>query len=162
MKHDIVLRHWLGQILVLTFLCLPNQSNACSCAAFPNDPEKALAIAYAQADVIFLGDAIAVRNKLLRLPPQREAKFSVRTVWKGSTPDTTVVRTNIGESACGYKFKKQGSYLVFGYWDRQHKHLTTSFCDLTRTEIEAKDLIVILNRRGSSSPSPNSTSSIRT
>jgi hypothetical protein len=56
------------------------------------------------------------------------------------------VRTNIGEIACGYNFKKRNSYLVFAYWDQQRKHLTTSFCDLTRAEVKAKDAIGVLDR----------------
>jgi len=114
--------------------------------AFPNDLEKAVAMAYAQADVVFLGDAMAMRNTFLGILRQREVTFTVRDRWKGSIPDTTLVRTNIGEIACGYDFKERNSYLVFAYWDRQRKHLTTSFCDLNRAEAEAKDAIVVLDR----------------
>jgi hypothetical protein len=56
------------------------------------------------------------------------------------------VRTNIGEIACGYNFNERGSYLVFAYWDQRLQLLTTSFCDLTRTEIESKGAIIVLNR----------------
>ena len=146
MKYSIVSKRWLGPILVLIFLWPPQAAEACTCMAFPNDLEKAVAMAYAQADVIFLGDATAVRNTFLGILGQREVTFSVRDRWKGSIPDTTLVRTNKGEIACGYNFKKRNSYLVFAYWDQQRKHLTTSFCDLNRTEAKAKDAIAALDR----------------
>ena len=146
MRYSIVSRCWLGPILVLIFLWPPEAAQGCSCMAFPDDFEKAVATAYARADVVFLGDATAMRNTYLGILQQREVTFLVRDRWKGSIPDTTLVRTNIGEIACCYNFKKRNSYLVFAYWDQHRKHLTTSFCDLTRTEAEAKDAIGMLDR----------------
>ena len=146
MKYSIVSQRWSGPILALVFLCPLQAAEACMCMAFPDDLEEAVAKAYAQADVVFLGDAMAMRNTTLGILQQREVTFSVRDRWKGSIPDTTLVRTNVGEIACGYKFKKRNSYLVFAYWDQQRQHLTTSFCDLTRTEAEAKGAIGVLDR----------------
>ncbi len=114
--------------------------------AFPSDHDKAVATAYARADVVFLGDVTAMRSTFLGILRQREVTFSVRERWKGSISDKTAVRTNIGEIACGYDFKKGRSYLVFAYWDQSQQHLTTSFCELNRVEGEAQDAIVILNR----------------
>ena len=116
------------------------------CMPFPEDFEEAVATAYARADVVFLGDVMAMRNTALGILQQREVTFSVRDLWKGLILDTTLVRTNIGEIACGYNFKKRNSYLVFAYWDQQEQHLTTSFCDLTRTEAKAKGAIGVLDR----------------
>lgn len=146
MNYPMVSRRWLGPILALIFLCPPQAAQACSCAAFPNDLEKAVAMAYALADVVFLGDVMAMRKTFLGILGQREVTFAVRDVWKGSIQDTTLVRTNIGEIACGFNFKKRNSYLVFAYWDPQRQHLTTSFCDLTRAEAEATGAISVLDR----------------
>jgi len=145
-NYPMVSRRCLGPILVLIFLCQPQAAEACSCMAYPNNLEKAVALAYAQADVVFLGDAIAMRKTFLGILGQHEVTFSVRDLWKGSIPDTTLVRTNVGEIACGFDFKKRNSYLVFAYWDQQRQHLTTSFCDLTRTEAKATDAIGVLDR----------------
>jgi hypothetical protein len=145
-NHAIVSQRWFGPILVLIFLCAPQTVEACMCMPYPDDFEKAVATAYARADVVFLGDALAMRNTVLGSLQQREVTFSVRDRWKGSTSDTTLVRTNIGEIACGYNFKERNSYLVFAYWDQQLQLLTTSFCDLTRTEAEAKGAIGVLER----------------
>lgn len=146
MKHFFVSRRCLGPVLVLMFLWPWQAAEACSCAAFPSDLDEAVATAYAQADVVFLGDATAMRKTSVGILQQREVTFSVRDRWKGSISDTTLVRTNIGEIACGYNFKKNSGYLVFAYWDEQRKHLTTSFCDLNSTEPEAKDAIAVLDR----------------
>ena len=146
MKYSLASQQWLGPILVLIFLCQPQAAEACMCMPFPDDFEKAVATAYARADVVFLGDVMAMRNTFLGSLRQSEVTFSVRDLWKGSSSDTTLVRTNIGEIACGYKFKERNSYLVFAYWDWQLQLLTTSFCDLTRTEAEAKGAIGVLDR----------------
>jgi hypothetical protein len=145
-NHAIVSQRWFGPILVLIFLCAPQTVEACMCMPYPDDFEKAVATAYARADVVFLGDVLAMRNTVLGSLQQREVTFSVRDRWKGSTSDTTLVRTNVGEIACGYNFKERSSYLVFAYWDQQLQLLTTSFCDLTRTEAEAKGAIGVLER----------------
>jgi hypothetical protein len=113
---------------------------------FPKDIEQAMTIAYAQADVVFLGDATAMRNTFLGILGQREVTFLVKDRWKGTISDTILVRTNIGEIACGYEFKLHNSYLVFAYWNHEQNHLTTSFCDLNRTEANATDAIAALNR----------------
>ena len=146
MKHSIGRQRLLGSVLVLIILWPTQEAEACSCMAFPNDPDKAVARAYAQADVVFLGDVTAIRNTFLGILRQRAVAFSVRDRWKGSIPDGTIVRTNNGEIACGYDFKKRNSYLVFAYWDQHRKHLTTSFCDFNRTEANSKDAIAVLNR----------------
>ncbi len=146
MKYSLASQRWLGPILILIFLCQPQAAEACMCMPFPDDFEKAVATAYARADVVFLGDVMAMRNTFLGSLRQSEVTFSVRDLWKGSSSDTTLVRTNIGEIACGYKFKERNSYLVFAYWDWQLQLLTTSFCDLTRTEAEAKGAIGVLDR----------------
>jgi len=114
--------------------------------AYPADLEKAVAMAYAHADVVFLGDAIAMRKTFLGILGQREVTFSVRDRWKGSIPDKMLVRTNIGEVACGYDFKKRNGYLVFAYWDKRRQLLTTSFCDLNRAEDKAQSAIAALDR----------------
>lgn len=155
MKYSIISKRCLGPVLVLIFFWPWQAAEACTCMALPSDLDKAVAMAYAQADFVFLGDATAVRNTFLGILRQREVAFSVRDRWKGSLPNTTLVRTNIGEIACGYNFKKQNGYLVFAYWDLQREHLTTSFCDLNRTEAKAKDVIAVLNRltkRASAAP----------
>lgn len=145
-RFPIVCQRGIGLILALFLLCAPQAANACSCMPFPNDLEKAVAMAYARADVVFLGDVTAMRSTFLGILRQREVTFSVRERWKGSISDKTFVRTNNGEIACGFNFKKRNSYLVFAYRDQQRQHLTTSFCDLNRTEAAATGAIRVLDQ----------------
>ena len=133
-------------VLVPILLVTTNIAQACTCAAFPDNIPQAVAIAYGRADVIFVGDVINVRTKSLRLPQVRESSFLVRDRWKGSIDDTVVVQTNIGESACGYTFRKNASYLVFAYWNPRKTILTTSLCELTRSEDSATDVITELDK----------------
>lgn len=151
MKYSIVSQWWLGAISVLVFLCTAQVAEACSCAPYPNDIEKAVKMAYApgnsvfEVDVIFLGDVTALRSQTDGALRQYEVTFSVRDRWKGSIPDIVSVRTNAGEIACGYKFKKGNSYLVFAHWDKHRQQLVTFYCDLTRSEAKAKDAIAVLD-----------------
>ena len=152
MKYSIVGQGWLGPVLVIIFLCPPQVAEACSCAPYPDNLEKAVTMAYAQGngifevDVIFLGDVTAMRERTNGALPHYEVTFSVRDRWKGSIPDIVSVQTNAGEIACGYKFKKGNSYLVFAHWDEQRQQLVTFFCDLTRSEARAKDAVGVLDR----------------
>lgn len=135
--HIIALR----LIAVALLIAGTDSALACSCAAFPDDARQAIAIAYPRADVIFTGTATKVQRKLFRLPPARETAFRVDVMWKGNPTENVVVRTNIGESACGYKFRKDTAYLVFGYWNPDRTVLTTSMCELTRPESNASALL---------------------
>lgn len=151
MRYSLVSPRWLGPILVLAFVYSPLVAKACSCAPYPDDLEKAVTMAYAQgngifeADVIFLGDITAIRNRADGALPHDVVTFSVQDRWKGAISDSVSVRTNAGEIACGYRFKKGNSYLVFAHWDEERQQLTTSFCDLTRSEANAKDAIDVLD-----------------
>lgn len=151
MKYSIVCQRWLSAILVLVFLCPPQVAEACSCAPYPNDLKKAVTMAYAQGNGIFevggifLGDVTAIHERTDGPLRQYEVTFSVRDRWKGSIPDIISVRTNVGEIACGYKFQKGNSYLVFAHWDEHRQQLMTSYCDLTRSEAKAKDAIDLLD-----------------
>jgi hypothetical protein len=146
LKYSIANQRWPRAIFLLAFLYPPQAVQACTCMAFPENLEKAVAMAYGHADAVFLGDIMTMRTRFLGMLTQREVKFSVRDRWKGSLPETVLVRTNIGEIACGYNFKKRNSYLVFAYWDQRLQHFTTSFCDLNRTEDQAKGAIGVLDR----------------
>lgn len=152
MKFSVVSWRWFGLISVLMFMCLPQPAKACTCAPYPDDVERAVTMAYApgsgifQVDFIFLGNVTAIHNRSNGSLPHYEVTFSVRDRWKGSIPDIVSVRTNVGEIACGYKFEKRNSYLVFAHWDEQRQELATFWCDLTRAETKAQSAIDVLNR----------------
>jgi hypothetical protein len=135
-------------ILLSSLILAPTVAVACTCAAFPDDEEQAAAIAYARADVVFLGAVTHIKTKRWARPVAfRETTFEVRKAWKGlSGRDPAVVWSALGSLACGYKFDKPGEYLVFAYWDVEQQVLTTSLCDLTREASIAAGLIRELDK----------------
>lgn len=129
-------------LLVAGVISLPLPAFACTCMAYPDDAAEAAAIAYARADAIFLGVVTDVKKKWLRALRVRHTTFDVLFAWKGlSGSNPAVVRSVIGEIGCGYKFGKQGTYLVLASWDIEREILTTNMCELNRKESEAQDLI---------------------
>jgi hypothetical protein len=126
------------------FLAGSGAANACSCAAFPDEPAEAIAIAYANADVIFTGEAMDIHRNRSRSPAVTDTGFRVDVVWKGKVPDNVIIRSNVGEIACGFQFRTRTSYLVFAYRDPESNTLTTSMCELTRDESKAGDLLAEL------------------
>jgi hypothetical protein len=142
-------------IVFVSFLMLASKTAiACTCMAYPDDIDKAVAMAYGQADAVFLGTVEKTRKKLFRYPPEQQALFIVQTIWKGLDTNRTVVRSNIGEIGCGFKFSKRGNYLVFAHWDGKREILTTSFCDLTRIEAKSRDAIAALEKIVPANPAP--------
>lgn len=147
-NRSLLKRQLLAPLIILACIVLASsEALACSCAAYPEDAAKAAAKAYQQADAIFLGAVIAVKAKRLRLPPVRETTFDVLDAWKGLSGDNVaLVRSVIGETACGYKFRKSGKYLVVAHWDAKREVLTTNMCELNRKESEAQGLISELDK----------------
>ena len=104
-------------------------------------------MAYARADVIFLGSVTGTQSSKLRALSVRDVSFDVLVSWKGlSGHSGAVVRTAKGELACGFKFRRRGRYLVVAYWDTDQNVLWTNMCELTRKEAEARDLIAALDK----------------
>ena len=143
----------LSLLLAGAAIFAPQLAIACSCAAFPDNEARAAAIAYARADVIFLGAVSKIQLRRLSLSRTlsfmavRDTSFDVLQVWKGLTGfNPAVVRSAKGETACGFRFRKPGKYLVFAYWDSDRQVLTTSMCELTRTASEATGLIRELDK----------------
>ena len=129
-------------LLTVGSLLVSPRSFACSCAAFPADEAEAAAIAYGRADVVFVGIVTSVKKRFQMPLPVRDATFDVSQSWKGvSEFDGTVVRSAIGEIACGFKFRKGSRYLVFANWVPDHGVLWTNMCELTREESKAGTLI---------------------
>ena len=128
-------------------LLAPTSAFACSCMPFPTDNAKAAAMAYSLADVIFLGTVNNIASRRLSYMAVRDTTFGVQQSWKGlNGVDAIVVRSNNGEIACGYRFRKPREYLVFAYWDADHQIFTTSMCDLNREASNAQSLIRALDK----------------
>jgi len=116
------------------------------CLEYPNDLEAAISMAYRQADAVFFGEVTSIKTVKLPGLKQREVTVSVSNWWRGPGDDSLSVRTNIGEIACGFRFRNRKTYLVFAHWDTDLGQYSTSYCDLTRTEAEAELAIEFLDR----------------
>ena len=125
-------------LLLVTFLVLPvSVVRACMCIEYPDDLEAAIALAYGQADAVFLGEVTSLKTVKLAGLKQREVALSVRNWWKGPGGDSITLRTNIGEIACGFRFRNRKTYLVFAHWDGDQGQYFTSYCELTGTEADS-------------------------
>lgn len=137
----------VGLIFLAMYTTLESPTaSACSCAAFPDDVEQAIAIAYARADAIFIGDVTSTNSKSFPLPPMRATTFTVRKVWKGNYDETAVVLSPVAEWACGYRFKRSGTYLVFANWEPRREVLMTNLCELNRSGRSADSFIAALDK----------------
>ena len=133
------------RIILFSLLC-PGWALACTCMAYSDDPEIAVTQAFSQAHVVFLGEVTTIRNKGSLFVKTRQVIFSVKETWKGSAGDEVMVNTNDGEIACGYPFRARRTYLVFAHRGESRGVLTTSLCDLNRTQSKARGLMPILDQ----------------
>jgi len=112
----------------------------CSCN-WQRDPLKARD----RAAVVVEGLAL---DSTLSAPPIRDANghqlFQVRVVvrnrWKGSVPDTILVRTAEPAGGCGFSFHGGQLYLLFLYRDAS-SGLSATMCSLSQPFSEAESII---------------------
>ncbi len=105
-------------VLVVTF-CIgaPQAASACSCIAQP-------VLEYLdQADVAFTGKVIEKESHPREIDmgdgdkfelPFVVVKFKVDQSWKGVGGDEVTLVTHEEDGMCGYRFRTDGDYLVFG------------------------------------------------
>jgi hypothetical protein len=154
-------RFWIWRVAILSVALLSKDATACSCIAPPPPREAA-----AEADVVFVGTVVAIREErdsgdgwLMRWFKEYVGRdvdrgywryaveFQVSTVIKGEPPGGKVIRTNTTSPACGYSFREAVEYLVYAY-SRKGKTYT-SLCTRTTPTERAKDEIQeLLNDRG--------------
>jgi len=131
----------------LVLLTLTPRADACTCMPFPEDEAEAAAVAYPQADAVFVGTVTAIKSGVPGIIRWRNVSFDVIKVWKGVTDDVpVVVRTATSSAACGYRFKKRETYLVFAYREPDDTTLTTNLCALNMPEREAHALMRELDK----------------
>lgn len=137
-------------IAVATVCMLPlltEPAVACTCMAFPADEAEAAALAYPQADAVFVGTVTTIKSGLPGIIRWRTVTFDIDKVWKGVTDDVpVVVRTATNSAACGYRFHERETYLVFAYREPNDDTLTTNLCALNMPERDARALIRELDK----------------
>lgn len=100
-------------ILFLFVLSAAVELSACSCLA-PLSPEKE----YSAVDAVFTGRAYRIDpTRSLDGQETFDIRIEVLKAFKGVKEKSTVaVRTPRDEKLCGFPFKLDKEYLVFGYW----------------------------------------------
>jgi hypothetical protein len=96
---------------------------ACSCVPYDSPREERHAHAK-HADVVFTGKTKRVEVK----PDQGRiiAYFRVEKAYKGTHRDNLVIKTASSGAACGFYFKDDTRYTVFGFGDGPRVYQTNS------------------------------------
>lgn len=120
---------------------------ACSCMAYPEDPETAVQQAWPQADAIVSGTVVSSSTvKEAEGVEQVEVVLEVRRRWKGPAGQQLKVRTATSSAACGYNFEQQTQYIVFARRDPASNVYSTGLCSLTQPAIDTASLAEALGR----------------
>ncbi len=126
--------------LILTILPLPmEKALACDCPI--GDAKEKLS----RSSVVFLGRVVDIGGRINgEVGGLRKYIFEVETMWKGELNKRITIYSNDGDGpSCGYRFKRNGSYLVFSYLG-DNEMLQTSLCSGNITEKEAESEILAL------------------
>lgn len=130
MKMKMLFGGLLG--FMVTIVLSPQETYACSCMV-----DEFFEDSYAQADAVFVGTVTSFENKSADGVENRDVRFNVTKVFKGSTDPDQTLETPNNSAACGYEFTENESYLVFAHrWGEETVGpLTVSLC--SRTELES-------------------------
>jgi hypothetical protein len=130
-------------------------AHACSCLAFPADEAEAAAMAYPQADAVFVGRVTDIKSGVPGMSRFRQVYFDVDKAWKGVTDDSgVVVRTAANSAACGYPFNRGETYLVFAFRNPKDGSLSTNLCTLNRPAARASGLMRELDELAAAEAAP--------
>lgn len=102
-------------LLGALWTAVPCATGFCSCA-----PPEAMATEVQQADAVFTGRVVAVRDTTAEDghfpgPWMLHVTLRVDRAWKGIESETVVVVTGRWGGDCGFPFRRGGRYLVFAY-----------------------------------------------
>jgi hypothetical protein len=100
-----------------------------------------------EAEVVFAGRVTEVRAVVREHPngggdELLETTFDVSRVWKGDVMKRVTVTTHAKGGMCGYRFKAEQSYIVYGFGagERFNTHLCTATKPLEKAENDVRAL----------------------
>ena len=117
---------FLALVICFTGIVFNNPVFACEC-----DKRNGFEQEFDFSKAVFVGKVVEIDEA----KPDAFVTFRVEKIWKGVKSKTIVVRTNNQGKACGYRFNRGESYLVYAHDDGA---LRTSICTRT-TEIKSAD-----------------------
>lgn len=126
--------------LLFSSFCLSllgfNIAPALACRCIPPPSAK---IALKKSAAVFAGKVVSIESNV---DSQRSrfniVKFQVSKNWKGGVAKTIVVTTPGHSAACGVRFDRGQSYLVYAYSSKDQKGLLTNICTRTKLLAQAK------------------------
>ena len=101
---------------------------ACSCVGYET-PRKARHAHARHADVVFTGKT--KRVELSEDGTRRFAYFRVEKAYKGTQRENLVIKTSSSGASCGFYFKDDTRYTVFGHGEGPRKY-STHLCSGTK------------------------------
>ena len=135
-----ILLAFTGVLPVLVFVTTPSRAYACSCAPLEHPTES-----LAKSDSVFAGRVVSItESESDNTDYPVLVEFDVSLVWKGPDCQTTVLRTSLGASTCGYRFVSGLEYLVYSPDGSR-----VSSCSRTRLLVGASNNLAELGARRS-------------
>ncbi len=131
----------LKLLIFSSLVALLSATSVIACSCMPTaGPEKEIE----QADAVFAGKVISSKRQNGARPfDDIEVEFVVDRVWKGQVTKRFRIFTAESSASCGYRFKKNRTYLVYAY-GKGNEGLQTGICSRTRRLKDAhQDLIVL-------------------
>src|SRR6185436_20905121 len=117
-------------ILVLVLLVIGLcgvEADACTCAG-----EGAPCQAYWEASAVFTGTVIEGRPVMVKFGEyeheQRAVRISIDEAFRGVEGAEVEVITGLGDSDCGFGFRRAQQFLVYAYRDKDDQKLYTNIC----------------------------------
>ena len=135
-------------LLLVIGVCLPLQSEACSCVVSRHDEKQQISDAFETADLVFIGRIISSdMAPWIESGPHQElqkTRFQTLRQWKGPKQKQFEFRIDVQCCVCGYEFPKSGDFLIYAHGPNEDGHFQTSICNRTRQLSEAaKDIEVL-------------------
>jgi hypothetical protein len=148
-------------LLLIIGLCLPLQSEACSCVVSRDDEKQQISDAFENADLVFIGRIISSEMApWIESGPHQElqkTRLQALRQWKGPKQKQFEFRIDVQCCVCGYEFPKSGDFLVYAYGPDEDGHFQTSICNRTRHLSQAADDIAVLDVLVKDANLPNKT-----
>lgn len=126
-----ILHRALGLLAPLILAMILNTafaSDAQACTCMPPPPA---AEAMERADAVFVGKVLRLHNDghALRVHLELQENFKGLRAEPG---DVVEIFTALSSAACGYSFRPETSYLVYGYFNERTGRVSASICSRTQ------------------------------
>jgi hypothetical protein len=139
------MRKLLFGLSLFFLLFLASAENSYACVCVPQDKNASLnqqvRDAYKNSAAVFAGKVVGIDGN--SHPTLIFVTIQVFDAWKGNIPQTIVIVTNKGQTACEFPFQLNSEYLIYGINDGGN--ISTNICLRTNFLANNPD-VAILNK----------------